>query len=134
MNEFDKNLNEYVSYHNEKFNSYFLKLTCELKFNNNFIQTLETNYQSNSELNNMKSYLLSFIDSFTSRGYEFCKINHITINTKNDRCNIKYGYYLKQPMHTLERKLNMVIAKTPRLRNSIDRSLRLCHITRYSHK
>ena len=68
LHGFDKILNEYVSYHNKKFTSYLLKLTCELKFNINFIQTLETNYHSNSELNKMKSYLLSFIDIFTTRG------------------------------------------------------------------
>ena len=133
LDGFDKLLNEYISCHNKKFRSYFFKLTCEIQFNNNFIQTLETNYHSNSELNNMKSYLLSFIDSFTSRGYEFCKINHITINTMNYRCDIIYGYYMKQPMHFLERRFNMLIAKNPHLRNSLDRSHGLCLITRYSH-
>ena len=81
----------------------------------------------------MKSYLLSFIDSFTSIGYEFCKINHITINTMNHRCDITYGYYIKQPMHFLERRLNVLIAKNPHIRNSLDRSHRLCLIARYSH-
>ena len=112
LDGFDKILNEYISFHNKKFLSYFFKLTCEIQFNNNFIQTLGTNYHSNSELNNMKSYLLSFINSFTSRGYEFCKINHITINTMNHRCSITNEYYMKQPMHLLERRLNMLIAKT----------------------
>ena len=90
MDGIDKILNEYVSYHNKKITSYFLKLTCEIKFNNKFIQTLEINYHSNSELNNMKFYLLSFIDSFTTRRYEICKINHITIYTMNHRCDIFY--------------------------------------------
>ena len=102
LDGFDKILNEKVSYHNMKFTSYILKLTCEIIFNNNFIQNLETNHHSNSELSNVKSYLLSFIDSFTKRGYEFCKINHITIYTMNHRCDITYGYYMKQPMHFLE--------------------------------
>ena len=133
LDGFDKILNEKVSYHNKKFTSYILKLTCEIKFNNNFIQNLETNHHSNSELSNVKSYLLSFIDSFTTRGYEFCKINHITIYTMNHRCDITYGYYMKQPMHFLERRLNMLIAKNPHLRNLLDRSHRLCLITRYSH-
>ena len=133
LDGFGKILNEYVSYHNKKFTSYILNLSCELKFNNNFIQTLETNYHSNSELNDMKSYLLSFIDSFTTRGYEFCKINHITNHTMNHRCDITYGYYMKQPMHILERRLNMLIAKNPHFRNVLDRSFRLCLITGYSH-
>ena len=81
----------------------------------------------------MKSYLLSFIDSFTTRGYEFCKINHITNYTMNHRCDITYGYYMKQPMHFLERRLNMLIARNPHLRNLLDRSHRLCRITRCSH-
>ena len=133
MDGFDKILNEDVSYHNKKITSYYLNLTCELKVKNNFIQTLETNYHSNSELNNMKSYLLSFIDSFTTRGCEFCKINHKTINAMNHRCDITYGYYMKQPKHSLERRLNFIVAKTPHLRNLLDRSHGLCLITRYSH-
>ena len=133
LDEFDTILNENVSYHNKKFTSYFFKLTCEIKFNNNFIQTLETNYHSNSELNNMKSYLLSFIDSFPTRGYEFCKISHITIYTKNHKCDITYGYYMKQPKHFLEKRVDFLIAKNPHLRNLLDRSHRLCLITRFSH-
>ena len=133
MDGFDKILNENVSYHNKRFTSYYLKLTSELKVKNNFIQTLETNYHSNSELNIMKSYLLSFFDSFTTRGYQFCKINHITINTMNHRCDITYGHYMKQPKHFLERRLNFIIAENPHLRNLLDQSHRLCLITRYSH-
>ena len=133
LDGFDKILNEYISCHNKKFLSYFFNLTFERQFNNNFVQTLETNYHSNFELKNMKSYLLSFIDSFTSRGYEIYKINHITINTMNHRCDITYGSYMKQPMHFLERRFNMPIAKNPHLRISLDRSGRLCLITGYSH-
>ena len=104
-----------------------------MKFKNKFIQTLETNYHSNFDLKNMKSYLLAFIDSFTTRGYEFCKINHITINTTNHRCDLTYGHYMKQPKHFLEGSLNFIVAKNPHLRNLLDRSHRLCLITRYSH-
>ena len=81
----------------------------------------------------MKSYLLSFIDSSTTRGYEFCKISHITIYTMNHRCDITYGYYMKQPMHFLERRLNMLIARNPHLRKLLDQSHTLCLITRCSH-
>ena len=133
MDGFDKILNEHVSYHNKKFTSNILKLTSELKFNNIFIKTLETNYHSNFELKDMKSYLLSFIVSFTTRGYEFSKINHLTISTMNHRCDITYRYYMKQPMHFLERRFNMVIAKNPHLKIFLDRSHRLCLITWYSH-
>ena len=109
LDGFDKKLNEYVSDHNKKFVSYLFKLTCDIQFND-IIQTLETTCNSNSD-HNMKSYLSSFIDSFISRGYEFCKINHITNNTLNDRCDLTYGYYTKQPMHAFERKLNMINVK-----------------------
>ena len=46
----DKTLNEYISCHSKKFLSNFFKLTCEIQFNNNFVQTPETNYHSNSEV------------------------------------------------------------------------------------
>ena len=94
MDGFDKKLNEYVCDHNKKFVSYLFKLTCEIQFIDDIIQTLETICNSNSD-HNMKSYLSPFIDSFTSRRYEFCKINHITINTLNGRCYLTYGYFLK---------------------------------------
>ena len=133
FNDFDKILNEYVSKHNREFNVYFLKLTCELKFGNNFVQTLETNYQSNFDLNYMKAYLLCFIDFFTSRGYKVSNINYITINTINDRCNMTYEYHIKQPMHAIDITLKMIVAKSLQLINYLERKKNHPFIRKYSH-
>ena len=80
LDEFDKILNDYISHHIKKFDLYFFKLIIGLKLNNDFTQSIETNYCSNIDIINMKSFLLYYIDCFTLRGFEFCNISHITIN------------------------------------------------------
>ena len=132
LNTFDKILNEYISYHNKKFIRYLFKLSCELEFNNNFLKIFETNYQSISECSDIKSLLISFKDNFTTQGYEFCKINHITITTMNDKCFITFKYYMNQPILRLERQMNLIIAKNPSLIKSLDRTYRHCLITKYT--
>ena len=71
LDEFDKIINNYISHHNNQFDLYFVKLTFELKFNNKFVQCIETNYCYNTDISNMKGYLLCFIDYCKLRGYIF---------------------------------------------------------------
>ena len=71
--------------------------------------------------------MLYIIYLFTGRGYKVCKINQMTIKTIGDRCNRTYGEYLNHPMHAVERKITMNIAKNLQLINSLDR-------TKQSHK
>ena len=58
------------------------------------------------------------MDCFTARGYEVCNINQTTIKTIGDRCNRTYGEYLNQPMHAVERKINMNFAKNLQMMTS----------------
>ena len=81
----------------------------------------------------MKSCLLRCIDYFTSRRYRFCNINHISINSISDRCNMTYEHYVNQPMQSVELRLNMVIARNPQLINSLDRNKNHPLIRKYSH-
>ena len=46
----------------------------------------------------------------------------MTINTINDKCNITYEYYMNNPRSMCERKINLKIAKNPKLINSLERS------------
>ena len=43
LDGFDKILSEYLSCQKKKFASYLFKLTCKIQFNDEIIQTLETN-------------------------------------------------------------------------------------------
>ena len=91
------------------------------------------NYYSNYAMQYIKSDLLCFIDYFISRGFEFLYINYIIFDSINDRCNMTYEYYIKQPMPALELRLNMIIAKNPELINSLDRNKNHPLIRKYSH-
>ena len=132
LNNFEKRINEYISYHNTKFIRYLFKLSCELEFNNNFIQIFETKYRSNYESNNMKSLLIIFIDNLSSQGYKFCRINHMTFTTMNDKCFITFEYYMKQPILRLERQMNTIIAKNPNLIKLLNQTYRHCLTTKYT--
>ena len=81
----------------------------------------------------MKRYLLYWIDYFISRGYKFCEINKMIIQTISHRRNMTYKYYLNQPMSMCERKINMIIARNPELINSLDRNKNHPLIGKYSY-
>ena len=57
-----------------------------------------------------------------SRGYKFCKINGMIIQTISNRRDMTYKHFINQPMTMRERRLNLIIAKNPHLINSLDRS------------
>ena len=48
-------------------------------------------------------------------------------------CNMSYKYYINQPMSMLERRINFIIARNPRLINSLDRNKNHPLIRKYSH-
>ena len=45
----------------------------------------------------------------------------MTINTIFDRCGMTYANYINNPMPMVERRINFIIARNPKLLNSIDR-------------
>ena len=63
------------------------------------------------DITKIKSYLLYWIDCLKSRGYKNYNINQMSINSLSDRCNMTYKNYMKQPMQSIELRINMVIAK-----------------------
>ena len=95
----------------KKLDLYFCKLTFVLEFDNNSLQSIETNYRLNTDNIYMKTCLLTCIEYFILRGYKICNNNQITINSINDRCNMTYEYYISQPMQAIELKLNMLLLK-----------------------
>ena len=48
-------------------------------------------------------------------------------------CNMSYKYYINQPMSMLERRMNFIIAKNPKLIKSLDRNKNHPLIRKYSH-
>ena len=111
MDEFDKILKHYISHHNYIFDLYFVKLTFESKFSNIIVQCIETNNCYNTDVTNMKVYLLFCIEYFKLRGYIFHEIIELVIETLNNKCNMAYQHYICQPMSMCERKINMNFAQ-----------------------
>ena len=99
-----------------------MKKPFELKFDNNFPPRIEINSHHNADIRIMKSYLLSSIEYFKLRGYNFYNYTELVIETLNDKCNMTYQNYINEPMHAIERQLNIIIAKNPRLTSSFDRN------------
>ena len=81
----------------------------------------------------MKQFLLYWIDYFMSRGYKFCKINEMIIQSISNRRDMTYKHYIIQPMRMSERKINLNIARNPQLINSLDRNKNHPLIRKYSH-
>ena len=106
LNEFNKIIDYYIKIHNDKFNIYFINCIIEI-VNNNFISTIEMINHS-LDYNHIKKVLNS---------YKIDKINHISINITSCLCHIKYKHYKDKPMSMLERRLNYIICKYPKLIN-----------------
>ena len=77
--------------------------------------------------------MLFYIDSCEINGYKFKNINHMIIKTISCRCNKSYKYYINQPVSMLERRINFLIAKNPRLIDCLDRNKNHPLIRKYSH-
>ena len=54
----------------------------------------------------------------------------MTINTVNDKCNMKYDPYMHPTMNPLETKLNIIFAKS---RHLLDQNINHLLIKKYSH-
>ena len=81
----------------------------------------------------MKNYLLHNIDSCKFGGYNINNNNHLIFNTFSCMCNMTYKNYINQPMHSVERRINMIIAKNLQFINTLDRNKNHPLIRKYSH-
>ena len=57
----------------------------------------------------------------------------MTIKTLSDIKNMTLNYYITQPMQAVEMKVNIIIAKKPNLKNSLNRFHDHPLIRKYSH-
>ena len=85
------------------------------------------------ECKKIQSFFLYCIDCLKSKGYYFCNITQMTINTISDICNITYGKYMNRPMSKIERQRIFNFAKNPSLINTFDRSKNHPFIRKYPH-
>ena len=88
LDEFDKILGDYISHHNKKFDIYVFICEFQIEFDNNFTANIEINYHYNEDTQNVKSYLLYYIDSCKSGGYKFKKILIISLSNQSIVCVI----------------------------------------------
>ena len=68
-----------------------------------------------------------------SRGYKFCKINEMIIQTISKRRNMTYKHFINQPMSMCDRRLNLILAENPHLINSLDRNKNHPLVRKYCH-
>ena len=122
LDEFDKILSDYISHPNKKFDFYFFNPEFQIEFDNNFIANIGIDYHYNKDTKNIKIYLLHCIDSGKFGGYKFNNINQLFINTFCCMCNMTYENYIYQPMPSVERQINMIIAKNPQLIDALHRN------------
>ena len=109
---------------------------CEFKieFDNDFTTNIETPYFYNTDITDIKRYLLYEICYFLSIGHKVNNINQLTIHSISDKCNMTYKHYIIQPMLMCERQINMKIAKNPELINVLDRNKNHPLLGKYSQK
>ena len=133
LDKVDKISSDYITTHNKKFDFYYIDYEFGIQFDNNYKANIEINYHYITDYINLKCYLLFYIDSCQSGGFNFSNINHMIINTITCICKMNYKYYINQPMSMLERRINFIIAKNPQLINSFDRNKNHPLIRKYSH-
>ena len=126
---FDKIFNNYITNHNKKFDFYYINCVIQIDFKNRLID-LEINFHHNTDYINLRSYLFFYTES---HGIKNFRINKMIINTISCLCNRTYKYYLNNPMSTLERRINYIIAKNPELINTLDRNKNHPLIRKYNH-
>ena len=133
IDEFDKIFDYYITTHNKKFDFYYIGCEFGIQFDNNYTANIEINYHYNTDYVNIKNYLIFYIDSCESGGFKFNNIIHMNINTISCKCNMSFKHFKNQPMPAVERRINMIIAKSPQLINSLDRNKNHPLIRKFSH-
>ena len=120
----DKISNEYIANHNKKYRLFLIKCDFKLIFNNDFSKPnhIETNFHHNTNLINLKRYLVYQIDKFIEKEHLFSYIDEMNITTVKDKIYMAYDYYIKHPMSAVELKLNMINSKIPNIMKSLNRS------------
>ena len=111
--EVDTILSDYVERNKKKFDLYLFNCEYKLELKNNFNPQIKKEYLYNTSIICAKIFLLYWIEYFMSKGYKFCQVNEMIIQTISNRRNMTYESFINQPMSMCERKINLKIAKNP---------------------
>ena len=113
--------------HNQITKTYFISTPSFFsKITNNF-HFLETELYGNDLRMNLKDSLHQYDHKFLEKGYKFSDNDEMNISTINVTQYITYEYYIHQPMLSIQRRINIILAKNPH-RSNIHPLIR-----RYSH-
>ena len=129
ISNFDKLFNDYITNHNKKFDFYYINVEFQIE-NNDCLLNIEINYHHNTDYINLKCLLYFYTESHNIKNFN---INQMDINTISCLCNMTYKYYLLNPMPMVERRINYIIAKYPKLINALNRNKNHPLIRKYSH-
>ena len=127
IDNFEKLFNNYITNHNKKFDFYYINCEFEIEFDDH-ISNIEINFHYNTDYINLKRYLYFYTESHNIKNF---KINRMIINSISCLCNMSYKYYLNNPMSMLERRINYIIAKNPKLINALDKNKKHPLIRKY---
>ena len=73
LDEVDKILNDHITTYSKKFDLFYKICIFEIEFDNIYTAVIETNYYYNIDSDNIKSFLLYYIDSCQLAGYKFIR-------------------------------------------------------------
>ena len=130
IDNFDKIFNNYITSHNKKFDFYYINCEFDIVTDNIYTTKIEINFHYNTDYINIKSYLFFYTES---KGTKFFIIKQMIINTISCLSDMKYEYYMKNPMSMLERRINFIINKNPELVNALYRNKNHPLIRKYNH-
>ena len=133
LNDINNLFDYYMRIQKEKFSFSFIKCSFQIQFNKNIIANIEINNYYNTDYINIENNLSLYLIGCNNAGYKMSNINHMIINITSCKCNIGYKHYKDKPMTMLERRINYIIAKNPRLINTIERNIDNLLIRKYPH-
>ena len=90
-------------------------------------------YLYNADITNITKEISYDFHFFQSEGYKFNNNKQTKIFSLSCRCNMTYENYISLPMSMCERKIDMIIAKNPKLITSLDRYNNHPLIRKYGH-
>ena len=118
----DKIFDDFITNHNKTFELYLVRVDFKLNFDK-FTPHFKTGFHYKISLINMKELLLYWIDSFVLRGINFQILMKWLIKHFLIKRNMSYNYYIKNPLHMVEIRLNMIISGKPCLISASDRGV-----------
>ena len=114
----------------------FCLVKCEFKLVLNDSDSCEyvmSKISDNKTRCSWQKFLENVFNNFKNEGYNFNHIAEVNIITVANELDMSYDFYFKHIMCALEWKLNVMINKSKKLINKLDRSKHHPLIRKFSH-